>query len=165
MPNSHQKLSTFNSPLETGVRSLVLLTTAYPASYDLQHLVSFDYLIVHSGDVDGPDSLHPPIPFRSGELLVRRNLVEKGLLLMISRGLISRNFGSSGIEYQAEDIAGPFIDALNTPYLVKLKKRANWVCDRFRNVSPEELENFIKKIFDKWTIEFQSLEYSYGADT
>ena len=73
----------FNSPLETGIRSLAILVAAYPESLDLQRLLEMDYLVVHSGDADGPESLHAPLPLRAGELLVRRGLIETGLLLMM----------------------------------------------------------------------------------
>ena len=84
-------ISPFNSPLETGVRSLIILTAAFPHAQDLQHLVFFDYLTVHSGDVEGlesPESLHAPLPMRAGELTVRKGLIERGLFLMMSRGLV-----------------------------------------------------------------------------
>ena len=61
----------FNSPFEAGVRSLAILVAAFPEAYDLQRLVEMDYLVVHSGDVNGPASLHAPLPMRAGELLVR----------------------------------------------------------------------------------------------
>jgi len=82
MTESHRH-TPFNSPLETGVRSLAILVAAYPASFDLQRLVEMDYLVVHSGDAGGPKSLHAPLPLRAGELLVRRGLIEKGLLLIL----------------------------------------------------------------------------------
>lgn len=72
-------VTVFNSALETGVRSLVILVANFPAALDLQRLVDFDYLVVHSGDLDGPESLHPPLPLREGELLVRRNIIESGI--------------------------------------------------------------------------------------
>ncbi|HFP4503788.1 TPA: ABC-three component system middle component 2, partial [Escherichia coli] len=33
----------FNSPFETGIRSLAILVAAFPESYDLQRLVEMDY--------------------------------------------------------------------------------------------------------------------------
>ena len=83
-------VQTFNSPLETGVRALVLLAESYPAQMDLQRILEFDYILVHTGDVDGPPSVHPALPLRSGELLARRQLIERGLVLMMSRGLVGR---------------------------------------------------------------------------
>ena len=70
MDSSH-KIEPFNSPLETGLRSLAILEAAFPNRYDLQRLVEMDYLVVHSADVGGPESLHAPLPLRAGELLDR----------------------------------------------------------------------------------------------
>ena len=111
------KVTVFNSALETGVRSLVILAASFPVALDLQRLVDFDYLVVHSGDVNGPESLHPPLPMREGELLVRRNIIESGLSLMMSRGLVTRVAGTEGIVYQASDYAKPFLDSMGTPYM------------------------------------------------
>src|SRR5580700_9480010 len=100
----------FNSPLECGLRTLVLLAAAKPAACDLQRLVFYDYLLVHSGDVPGgPDSIHPPTPLRSGEALVRRHWIERGLLLMISRELVIRAFSPQGIVYQASPLTLTFL--------------------------------------------------------
>src|SRR5882757_5789126 len=121
---------TFNSPIETGVRALILLAESYPDQLDLQRLLEFDYILVHTEDVDGPPSIHPALPLRSGELLVRRQLIERGLLLMASRGLVSLHATPNGFAYQAEDDAGPFLDALSAEYLRELKDRAAWVVER-----------------------------------
>lgn len=152
MSDQHQlNITVFNSSLETGVRSLVILAANFPDVLDLQRLVDFDYLVVHSGDVDGPESLHPPLPMREGELLVRRKIIESGLSLMMSRGLITRTAGAEGIVYQASDYAKPFIDSLATPYMRLLMERANWVATAFGNVEATELHSLINGFFDKWT--------------
>lgn len=147
-------VTVFNSGLETGVRSLVILTANFPGALDLQRLVDFDYLAVHSGDVDGPESLHPPLPMREGELLVRRKIIESGLSLMMSRGLITRIAGAEGIVYQASDYAKPFVDSLATPYMRSLQERASWVAATFGNMDTSELHNLINSFFDKWTTQF-----------
>src|SRR5579863_3186597 len=126
MAEATTTVQTFNSPIETGMRALILLAHSYPAQLDLQRLLEYDYIMVHTGDVDGPPSLHPALPLRSGELLVRRQLIERGLLLMMSRGLIDRVATESGFSYQAADNAGPFLDALSADYLNDLKQRAAW---------------------------------------
>src|SRR3546814_12339927 len=72
----------FNSALETGVRSALILDAARPRSFDLAHLTWLDHLVVHTADIGGPPSLHPDIPQRDGELLVPRRNVEAGLVLM-----------------------------------------------------------------------------------
>jgi len=148
----------FNSPLETGVRSLVILNAVFPNSLDLQRLVNFDYLVVHSSDAGGPESLHAPLPLRSGELLVRRGLIEKGLILMMSRGLISREPTLSGIQYVAADAANPFLEALNSTYMFKLKERAAWVAERFHDATSDEISNTTRSFFNDWATQFQAIE-------
>ena len=148
--------SPFNSPLESGVRSLSVLVAAFPRSLDLQYLVFFDYLTVHSGDVNGPESLHAPIPMRSGELAVRRGLIERGLLLMISRDLVERLALHDGFSYIAADAAASFLDMLGSEYTLKLRRRASWVINTFGNVTPEDIRDIERRIYyGGWTSQFQ----------
>jgi hypothetical protein len=156
--DSQPKPEPFNSPLETGLRSLAILEAAFPNRYDLQHLVELDYLVVHSADVDGPESLHAPLPLRAGELLVRRQLIERGLLLMISKGLIERHANKSGIEYSAGDVAAPYLDSLSAPYTLQLRDRARWLADNFSGLSTEEIRSLIRRFFAHWTSEFESVK-------
>lgn len=151
------RVTIFNSALEAGVRSLVILTANFPATLDLQRLVDSDYLVVHSGDVNGPESIHPPVPLRQGELLIRRKIIESGLTLMLSRGLINRIVSSKGITYQASDYAKPFVDSLTTPYIRLLVERAHWAVETFGNMDSKEFQNLIGSFFDKWTTQFHGL--------
>jgi len=155
MPEATRAVQTFNSPIETGIRALILLAEFYPQRLDLQRILEFDYIMVHTGDVDGPPSIHPAFPLRSGELLVRRRLIERGLLLMISRGLISRHATPDGFTYQAEDDAGPFLDALSAEYLDDLKDRATWVVGRFSDMSDHDIRAMLTGVYDQWSREFQ----------
>lgn len=144
----------FNSPLETGTRSLQVLVAAYPEAFDLERLVELDYLVVHSGDVEGPDSLHSALPFRNGELLVRRCLVEKGLLLMISRNLITRIHSEDGFSYVAGDAAAPFLSSLTSTYSRQLQKRARWAVERFHGVPTIEIRRITYKLFESRPSQF-----------
>lgn len=146
---------TFNSPIETGVRALILLAESYPDQLDLQRLLEFDYILVHTEDVDGPPSIHPALPLRSGELLVRRQLIRRGLMLMVSRGLITSHATPNGFMYQADDSAGPFLDALTAEYLEDLKDRAVWVVARFRGTSDHDIRVLLSQVYDQWSREFQ----------
>ena len=122
----------FNSALETGVRSLWVLSEAHPQAFDLQRLVYFDYLVVHSADAGGPTSLHPTTPLRNGELLVRRGLIERGLLLMMGRGLAERRIDTKGLAFAATEEAGPFLECLTSGYAQSLAREAEWAVGRFR---------------------------------
>lgn len=145
----------FNSPLECGLRTLVLLAAAQPSECDLQRLIFYDYLLVHSGDVpDGPESIHPPTPLRSGEALVRRHWIERGLLLMISRELVVRTFSEKGIMYKASPLTESFLGYMQQPYTKKLRERAQWVIARFGNYPDNQLLDFFKDNLDRWGGEF-----------
>lgn len=153
----------FNSPLETGVRSLAILVAAFPAAFDLQRLVEMDYLVVHSGDADGPESLHAPLPLRAGELLVRRGLIEKGLTLMMSRGLVQRIPTDGGFSYVAGETAGPFIISLTADYSRRLNERATWAVDRFQGVPTEEIRRITHRLFERWSSQFQRVQLTGGS--
>lgn len=144
----------FNTPLESGLRSLAALTES-PTPLDVQRLLQYDYLIVHSGDVpEGPASLHPPTPHRSGELLVRRELVEQGLRLFLSRGLASRIFDSAGIIFSATDAGLVFLDQLESDYTRQIRERARWVVKRFGSYSDKQLNDFMRRNWENWGAEF-----------
>lgn len=145
----------FNTPIESGLRSLLVLEAVKPAACDLQRLVIYDYLLVHSEDVpDGPGSLHPATPLRSGELLVRRNLVEHGLRLLIRKGLVNKTFRKKGIYYAASALAKPFLVYFQTPYAVRCREISKWIADRFQGLSDDKLREFIHENLGRWGAEF-----------
>ena len=150
-----RRTSPFNSPLETGVRALAILEAAYPGRSDLQRLVELDYLVVHSGDAGGPASLHAPLPMRASELLVRREIIERGLLLMMSRGLVERTAGVDGIEYEAGETARPYMASLSAPYTVELRARARWAVETFGQMGTDAIRAITRRLFDQWTSDFQ----------
>lgn len=156
--------SPFNSAIETGIRTLTILIACYPKSHDIGRLVQYDYLSVHSADAGGPPSLHPPLPLRSGELLVRRGLIESGLLLMMSRSLVHRDLNVQGILYSAEDNAAWFLDNMKSSYIIELRKRADWVATTFDGLSEEELNTIVNRLFEAWTIEFQPTQFGTKAE-
>ena len=154
----------FNSPFETGLRSTALLVAAFPRGFDLQRLVIFDHLVVHTGDVGGPESLHPPVPMRSAELLVRRSLIERGILVMATRGLIERHATCDGIEYGAGEFAETFLDSLTSPYLISLRSRATWVVEAYADLGDDELREQMGRFFDKWIEQFQVAHRSLAGE-
>lgn len=156
------KASTFNSPLEAGMRAICILGAVAPIAFDLQRIVTLDYLLVHSGDIGGPESLHPDLPMRSGELLVRRKLVESGLQLMVSRGLIVRHIGKDGITYSAHDFAETFLDSLTSDYTQALRDRAEWLADEFSAASDDEFHARAQTVIEKWSEQFQQVQASSG---
>ena len=153
----------FNSPLEAGVRAVIVLDALYPRAMDVAHLTWCDHLVVHTADVGGPESLHPDIPQRTGELLVRRRLVEEGVTLMRRRHMIEADIGERGIFYLASDEASAFVEMLRSIYSVELKKRATWLARFLEDKSEEALASLIAERIGRWAVEFQGEAGSAGA--
>ncbi|WP_349680045.1 ABC-three component system middle component 2 [Achromobacter sp. UBA5777] len=129
--SNRESVSVFNSPFELGIRMVYLLNAMYPDGADLQKLVLLDYAVVYSADLGGPESLHTPVPFRGGEYLSRRELIEKGLYIMSTRGLVGARLDDSGITYIAGPSARSMVGALESEYLRHLDERCEWAAKKY----------------------------------
>ncbi|WP_240991429.1 ABC-three component system middle component 2 [Cupriavidus neocaledonicus] len=156
----------FNSTLETGIRALVVLEAFYPRRCDLLEMTWLDHLVVHTGDLDSqdvPESLHPDLPNRAGELLVRRQLVEKSLRLMQQVHLIDVVETEDGIMFGASEDAPSYLDLLQAPYSLALKARAKWMADRFAGMQTAEMRALIESRIGRWTADFRVEELPAGS--
>jgi hypothetical protein len=146
-------LPVFNSPFELGIRMVYLLQSLGPRGADLQKLVLLDYAVVYSADVNGPSSLHTPVPFRGAELMSRRELIEQGLYLMSTRGLVTASWDENGITYYAGEASRLMTTSLTSEYLRKLEARCDWVATHYGNANSEEL-----------TVQFADSGHLWGAE-
>jgi hypothetical protein len=154
----HPSARLFNTPLECGLRLLFVLHACKPQKLDLQRLITYDYLLVHSGDVEeSQGSLHPAVPFRGSEWLVKRDLIRNSLDLMFARELIDKRLESKGIFYAASELTAKFIHLLKSSYAQNLVSRAQWLAERFGATSDEELERYMTLNVGKWGAEFERL--------
>lgn len=156
--------SSFNSPLEAAIRAIVILAAVYPRKLDMQLMVTLDHIIVHTEDISGPQSLHPKLPLRNAEILVRRKIVEQGLFLLISKNLADRSIAGGGIYYVASDYAAPFLASLESSYTAKLKARAIWIENHLLQLEEQALRILVDRVFGKWTQEFQIIKNNLGAE-
>ena len=148
-------IAPFNSPIEIGLRALAILSEAYPQAMSLQRLVVFDYLLVHSDDMPGgPIGLHPKTPHRSAEMLVRRQVLQDGLTLYQSRGLIARLYTAEGVLFNATDSSATFLDVLHSTYARELRHRAVWLQSTLGEVTDSQLESLTKEHIGEWGAEF-----------
>ena len=156
----------FNGPIEIGLRAVVILCEAYPQAMSLQRLVVFDYLMVHSDDLpNGPAGLHPKTPHRSGELLVRRQVLQEGLTLFQSRGLAAQLYTEGGVLYSATESSAAFLDVLRSPYAHDLRERAVWLQSTFGNVTDAGLEALTREHVSDWGAEFAMEAVLWAEDT
>lgn len=148
--------SPLNGPLETAIRVLTLLAEAYPNSLDLNQLVLLDHGLLHSEDLGGPSSLHPPVPIRSSELGVKRHQLTLGLEVLARVGLADMNASVGGIHFTAADGAQPFLNLLETSYARALAERAGWVVGRYGGLTDTGLRQAIREVAGRWAEEFEN---------
>lgn len=151
-------VSPFNSEVDVALRSSVALWAACPAAISSQRLVYYDYLIVHSSDVSGPKSLHPGTPYRSGELVTRRSLVQTAIALLSSLQMIEISPTDSGFLLA---IAAPglgFVDSLESTYAGRLRERALWVSAEFGSLTDGDLGQMLEANAPRWGAEFEQVD-------
>jgi hypothetical protein len=146
--------SPLNGPLEVGMRVLLILVRAYPERLDLSRLVLLDHGILHSADLGGPESLHPPLPVRAGELGVKRTSIEQGLQVMLRAEMVEMESTPQGIEFIASDAAYSFVSVLTSDYVRSLTERAVWLIDQFTDLSESVLRNEMQTVLGGWSEEF-----------
>lgn len=145
----------FNTPFEAGVRTVVILDAFSPSTLSLERLVALDHFVVHTEDLKGPPSLHPPVRTRAAEMLVRRGLVERGISMMMGRGLIVRCASPRGIEYSAGEESAIFTYLLRSDYSCALKHRAEWLRP-YGLLSEVDFNNLVLLHLRTWGLESPS---------
>lgn len=147
----------FNSPVELGLRMVFLLQYLRPLAVDLQKLIMLDYALVYSADLNGPESLHTPVPHRSNEIYTRRDLIQQGLHLMSTKGLVNAAFTQAGIVYRCGDRARSMVQGLSAPYFQSLRERAQWVIGEYGQWTSEELSVMFAQRGARWGAEIEIL--------
>lgn len=136
----------FNSQLDVALRTSVTIWAASPSALGASRLVYYDYLVVHSGDVQGgPTSLHPATPYRGGELVVRRDLIASGLSLLCSRRIARHIESDEGYLYELGDNGAGFVDSLTSSYARRLRERALWLDTSFGQMSDGDVASLVRE--------------------
>lgn len=143
----------FNSTIETGIRAVIVLEALYPRACSLEAMTCFDHVVVHSHDLEGPPSLHPDLKPRTGELVVRRDLVRESLRLMVRMNLVEETHTEEGIRFVASDDVPRFLKPMRAPYSMALKDRARWLAGRFGGMSEQEIGQVVDDLLGRWTLE------------
>ncbi|MEV4733127.1 ABC-three component system middle component 2 [Saccharopolyspora sp. NPDC049426] len=152
-------MNPLNSPIEVGIRALVLLVECFPDSLDVAQLVYLDHAMVHSGHHDGgPPSLHPELPIGPGELGMRRHLIDQGLAVLMRADLAEMLATERGLVYSATDKATSFLDVFEAPYVGQLRERAAWTTS-ILEIDEADVRDGMNQITRNW-IDGRSVEAS-----
>jgi hypothetical protein len=156
MAKMKRRQATFNSPFELGLRMVYLLTSLRPAQADLQKLVLLDYAAIYSGDLGGPPSLHTPVPFRGGEMLTRRELIQQGLYLMSTKGLVHAHLSEDGILFETGPNAVPLVGSLQSSYFQDLQRRCDWAVLKYGQSDSITLTTHFNELGHRWGAEVET---------
>lgn len=160
----------FNTPLEAGLRAVVILDAFAPRAFDLAKLSVLDYYAVHTGDIDATvmpfdqrddakveiptmDSLHPPVAARKGEYFVRRRLIEEGVAMMERAFLLDRIADSEGLSFRARDTAAAMVDLMESEYNCHLRSASRWLAFLAEGVGDETFFSRLVEGVDRWSHE------------
>lgn len=152
--------SALNGPLELAIRVLAILTAAYPAHMDINRLVLLDHGLLHSADLGGPESLHPALPIRTGELGMKRERIQKGVEVLVRAGLARVRPDAEGIHFSAGERADGFVRLLETEYARALVAKAEWAVAQFGGMTDVEIRDVLRSVSGHWAEEFEQIDTS-----
>lgn len=147
-----------NGSLEVAIRVLMVLVEAFPEHLDLNRLVLLDHGLLHSADLGGPESLHPPVPIRAGELGIKRELVQGGVEVLVRSGLAQMETRLDGIRFWASESAEGFARLLATEYAHALSSRASWIVNHFADLSDDAMREAMRSVSGHWAEEFEHIQ-------
>jgi hypothetical protein len=122
------RVQTFNGLTETAMRLLIILETNYGRSFDFQTLRLMDFFTVYSGDIDGPQSLHPTNSGRGGTYNVRKSLIPKAIDFLVAADLLNNENALYSAKNQDDG------DPYRSTYLQGIQSAAKWMNGRIRDV-------------------------------
>tara|TARA_R110002020_G_scaffold474460_1_gene705829 strand:+ start:2755 stop:3012 length:258 start_codon:yes stop_codon:yes gene_type:complete len=85
-------------------------------------------------------------------------------MLMESKGLVSREASSVGIQYYASEFAPVFVESLTNEYIMALMERSRWAIETYKNLGANLFQQVFNTAFDRWTSEFQFTALSIGGE-
>lgn len=144
----------FNTPLEIGLRVLAILNSHSSNSMDVERLMYFDYLSLNTGDIGGEESLHAPVPNRGVQVFARKDLIQRGIAILLSKELIDVQATKFGFNYTVNKNGEKFLSYFDSEYYQLLVTRIAWVVKNFAGFSNEELRGFIREKLQEWGGDF-----------
>lgn len=137
-----KKNEILNSVTEVSLRIAILLESLGEKCLDINQITVLDYYILHINDFNiSMNSLHPPIPHRENQLLIKREITQEAVFLLRSRGLIKKNYTKMGIKYSSNELTRAFVGYFETNYAIQL-------VENMKTIPINQIEEFINKILN-----------------
>ena len=153
--DEQRNVKLFNTPVEIGLRCLFLLNVFQQAALSTDKLIYFDYFLIHAGDISkAQKSIHPKYPFRSAEIVVKRELLMNALRLLTSKELAKVVFTQSGIQFEITDIGRKAIEYFESDYSSQIKFVSGWIFETYKDYTENQLSDVVNINIQKWGSEF-----------
>lgn len=145
----------FNSPMEIGLRTLFVLNQFGEIALSIDKLIFFDYFLIHAGDISKKQkSIHPKYPFRSSEIIIKRELLNSAIMQLVRKELIEIHYQHDGIFYTISNIGRSLINYFESEYAELLNESSQWIYKNYKDKTEEELQASFKRNMKKWGGEF-----------
>jgi hypothetical protein len=134
------------------------MNTIQRRKLSLDELLIYDHLILNTFDVNGPASLHAPIPNRGVQVYSKKQIFQRSLAYLLSKDLCILISDENGILYSINSNGSSLLEYLESEYFTRLCQKANWVNQNFGQLNRSELNIFVKKNIANWGTEFMAKE-------
>lgn len=144
-----------NSPMEFGLRAMILLAKIEGEGIDIDKLLIYDYLLTNSGEFNEEyPSLHVETPYKYSKLVVKREILKEGVNIFTKCGLIDIVLDERGIYYKKNIYTEAFLKNMTSKYKEKLEQIAEWIISDIHFKNGFKIEEEINKRILKYGIEF-----------
>ncbi|GEM_PF-4756807 len=145
-----------NSTIEVALRVLVILTINCSEKFDVERLGYYDYVSTRLNDYnDKFKSLHPYTPYKHGELIVKRELIQSALALLLKKDLVKIEYGTEGVNYYSNKYSSYFLSHFKSEYYLELCKHVEVASNNLSNIKTEDLRKLFKRNINKMEMQFK----------
>lgn len=148
-----------NKNIEQGIIVLIILKEFKDEQIDLDRLVYLEYLLLHSKDSGGPESILPESPFRNIEYSIKKEAISNSLKYLCKKDLICVQYNENGIFYHSNLLTELFLESFKSEMYNELVKTAIWAKSTFGTYKTEDFKNYFKHNYKNNTDELVSLGF------
>lgn len=107
----------FNTPFETGLRAMLILSTIRSSGMTIDRLSAYDFMTIYGKDFEVSDrNLHGDNSYSFSELSSKRVMCSEGVKMFVLDGLIAVNRTEGGFLYKLTPAGRKYIGVLESDY-------------------------------------------------
>ena len=134
----------FNTPFETGLRSLLILYSTNSSGMTIDRIVSYDFMTIYGKDLGVSEyNLHGINHFSYSELSSKRAICSEGLKSFVLDGLITVTRNQNGFLYSLTPAGKQYVEALESNYKTQYLEILNYVNNKYNSVPDTEVTKII----------------------